>query len=419
MLPNNIKILILIFGFFGGTKASPMEALYQPLNSISTSQSEIAFWNAKVHSSTSGYVHLPQLAAVKQATFGMNGDIQLLKEAEQHLIDALNLPAKNKVPMFCALASNYISQHRFCDALDVMNEANTYNHDRRMIDLLLFDVYLELGWEKEAEHQLNTIGLDRNFDYLIRRAKWEDGNGRLDLAVRYLERARSLAERSKQPSHLAWIYSNLGDFYGHQGNLDASESSFKKALMLNPSDAHSFKGLAWIQYSKHGNVMEAINMIEQILTIKKSPDLLLLKSEMYRTIGMNEKANELELGAFNLMTDQRYGRMYQIPIAQHLARNGQLEKAIDLMKNEIEERPTPEVFAATAHVLWMSDKKTSALEIATKKVLGKTVEPKALLNILPIVIDTSLKGEVIDELAETRFELGPVLYERYKSFVDA
>lgn len=417
MLPSNIKILILIFGFFGGIKASPLEALYQPSNSLNSHISEIEFWNSKVFTSSSGFVHLPQLAAVKQTTFGVNGNIQLLIEAERHLLQALDNPAKNKVPIMCALASNYISQHRFCDALDVMNEANMYDYDRRMIDLLLFDIYLELGWEKEAEHQLHTIGFDRNFDYLIRRAKWEDGNGRLDLAVRYLERARDMAERSKQPSQLSWIYSNLGDFYGHQGNLKASEASFQQALAMNPADAHSYKGLAWIQYSEHGNMTKAMDMLDKILEIKSSPDILLLKAQVYQSMDMPERATKLEMTAYQMMNDARYGRMYQLPLAHALAEQKNYDEALSLAVDEVDQRPTPETFAAMCNILWQANKKERALLLANEYVIGKTVEPKALLNILPVIMATNHEKLIVEELAGTRFELGPVLFQEYQSYL--
>lgn len=416
--PKGIKLLAvkklilncLLFVFaISVSKAEINGSMYQPSGEKSKLETDLLFWNNKITQSQNGHIYLSKLAAVKEKLFKLTGDISFLKSAERHRIQSLAHPMKDRAPQLCALGRNYISQHRFCDALDVTMEAAALQSQERMTNLMLFDIYLELGWGEDAEYQLNIIGMDRNFDYLIRRAKWEDGEGNLDLAVRYLERAAKLAESSRQQGQIHWIYSNLGDFYGHQGELVKSEEAFKRALAIDPSDAHSMKGLAWITYSDQRKTQDAIAIMEKITASKVSPDLLLLKSEMHKDLNNLKRSQELEKEALNLAMAEGYGRMYQLHIADMIKKE-RPEKALALIQDELKERPTPEIFAALAEVHYLMGDQRTAEIIATQNVWESTYEPKALLRILPIMKEGNqeIAQQIEDELSGATYELGPV-----------
>lgn len=414
-----IWTLLFVFGIGDGTQASSdLEALYQPQIPLHNVQQEIDFWNSKFNSNPNGYIYLKKMAKAESSAFALNGKIEHLITAEDHLRNALNHPAKDHVPTLCALAGNYISQHRFCDALDLLMTAASLRSEKRMVELMLFDVYLELGWDDEAEETLHSIGMDRNFDYLIRRAKWEDGQGKLDLAVRYLERARSLAEKSHQHSQLAWIYSNLGDFYGHQGKIDLSAESFKSALAIDPGDAHSLKGLAWIEYSHRDDPDKALELLNSILAIKSTPDLLMLKAEILAYMGQNSYSNQIKVAAVQKAMKPQYGKMYNVLMADHLVNEKQeLSRAISMLETEIDERPTPELIANLSRAYWEHHDHSNALRLA-KKVVGHTYEPIALMNILPVLQDDELRDEISEELKDARFELGPLKFEEVGQLVE-
>ncbi|MDX1685238.1 MAG: tetratricopeptide repeat protein [Saprospiraceae bacterium] len=411
-----IWVFAFVFGIFGSTQASSsLEALYQPQVPLQKNRSEIEFWKSKIKSNPNGYIYFGRLASAESRAFQLNGNIQHLKNAENHLLESLDHPAKDHVPLLCALARNYISQHRFCEALDILDEAATHRSEERMVKLLLFDVYLELGWNNEAKQTLNQLGMDRNFDYLIRRAKWEDGQGRLNLAVRYLERARKLAEKSNQKHQKAWIYSNLGDFYGHQGRIDKSKSSFIKALQIDPGDDHSLKGLAWIEYSHNDDPEKALQLLDRILSVKVSPDHLMLKAELLSYISRTQQANELKEVVFELAGSGPYGDMYNLLKAEfHLEKPHHAHKAIQLLEKEVQERSTPEIVAFLSYAKWKKGDLGEARKLAID-VIGQTFEPVALLHILAVIEDQNSRDQIIKELKDARYELGPVTYSHFES----
>lgn len=56
-----------------------------------------------------------------------------------------------------------------------------------------------------------------DFDYLIRVSKRYDHKGYLSSAIRFMEKAMKKAEEANDKDLKVWSYTNLADFYGHNG----------------------------------------------------------------------------------------------------------------------------------------------------------------------------------------------------------
>ena len=82
-----------------------------------------------------------------------------------------------------SLARNYISQHRFKEALVIANKALAIGEGMIETQKLLFDVNMELGNYSEAQKNLNFLTNRKDFDYLIRISKWNDHLGDLKTAT--------------------------------------------------------------------------------------------------------------------------------------------------------------------------------------------------------------------------------------------
>ena len=93
-----------------------------------------------------------------------------------------------------SIAKNYISQHRFKEALSHLEKANALGENKKGTQKMLFDVYMELGNYDLAEGMLTEIKDFKDFDYLIRLAKWNDHKGDLDTAIDLMEKAMSIVE---------------------------------------------------------------------------------------------------------------------------------------------------------------------------------------------------------------------------------
>eukprot|EP01090_Pellita_catalonica_P014485 TRINITY_DN3701_c0_g3_i1.p1 TRINITY_DN3701_c0_g3~~TRINITY_DN3701_c0_g3_i1.p1 ORF type:complete len:182 (-),score=35.45 TRINITY_DN3701_c0_g3_i1:25-570(-) len=145
---------------------------------------------------------------------------------------------------------------------------------------MLFDVYLELGEPEKASEYLAEIENYADFDYLIRVSKWHDYKGDLSSAIRFMEKAMKKAEEANNKDLKAWSYTNLADFYGHNGQIKDSYKLYLKALELDNSNAYAKKGIAWIVYSHDKNPDEALRILDIISNEHSSPDYYLLKAEI-------------------------------------------------------------------------------------------------------------------------------------------
>ncbi|NNC69415.1 MAG: tetratricopeptide repeat protein, partial [Flavobacteriaceae bacterium] len=293
------------------------------------------------------------------------------------------------------------------------------NGEKRMAtQKMLFDVYLELGDDDLAEAYLNKFKNLSDFDYLIRLAKWSDHQGNLENAITYFEMAKRIAESAKNKNQLQWIYSNLGDVYGHANRISDSYDHYLKALELNPDDAYSLKGIAWIIYSHEKNPKEALRILDRVTEMNASPDYFLLKAEIAEF--MNDSlAKEKNLNRYlQLVTNKNYGQMYNkhnILLATDEFDNA--TNALEKAQQEIKLRATPQSYDLLAWSYYVNGDVKKALTIVEEKVVNKTFEPEVQYHIAEIYKANGLGKDAKKlkrELLESAYELGPLLIEKIK-----
>ena len=210
-------------------------------------------WTDKLSETPNQYPYLVKRAAAYTSIFDATGDIDYLIKAEEDLKQAVDVTKGKTSSYLKSLASNYISQHRFKEALNLLKQAEENGDKLNGTHKMLFDVYLELGNYLAAESYLKHIKNTSDFDYLIRLAKWEDHKGNLEGAIINMEKAKAIAEASNLKGMKQWSYTNLADFYGHAGEIEKSYNLYLKALELDPTDAYAKKGIAWIAFSYENN----------------------------------------------------------------------------------------------------------------------------------------------------------------------
>jgi tetratricopeptide (TPR) repeat protein len=407
-------IITLLFAqsYAWSSHLKDVKSLYAPEFNMAEVLEERAFWVEKINQSDQITFRI-QLAGTYTSEFKINADVTALNKAEMLMKDVHYKSPLNRAGICRSLANIYISQHRFCDALDVLLEASEEGSGFRATQLMLYDVYAELGADNEAQVVLKNLAVNRDFHYIIRLAKWEDSQGNLDEAVTLLEEAREMAMASKNKALICWIYSNLGDFYGHQGNIQASEESYLKALQENPSDWYSAKGLAWIAYSDRDDAPASLSILNQLRKTVHSPDLLLLESEIRIYLGEETTGKALKNAAIQQVTAPEYGDMYNIVVACHLAENDSAFMAIKLAEKEISNRPTPEAYAVLAYAHYKNGDCEEAIALSKKYVIDKTFEPKPLWYQYPIFRNDPLTSlSILNELSGARYELGPVKFKK-------
>lgn len=379
-------------------------------------ESNMQFWMEKNDKKPNRFTYLSKIASSYSHLFAATGNIEYLKLAEKNLIISNEMAHYKSIGSLMSLANNYISQHKFKEALEMLTKAELIGDHLTDIQKMLFDVHLELGNNEMAKFYLEKIENMSDFDYLIRLAKWSDHQGNLDAAVKYLEKAKIIAESSKQKGIMHWTYTNLADFYGHAGRIDESYKLFLKALEIDPNDAYSKKGIAWIVYSYEKNPDEALRILNTVTETYHAPDYYLLKAQIYEfKDDMAAKDEQLSLYK-EAVKNESYGAMYnKYNVLLYTAENENLEEAIAIAKEEVDHRPTALSYDLLAWSYFKNGNIDEAVNITNSHVVGHTSEPMALYHSAEIYKAAGLVKEannIKKEISESSYELGPIVAEK-------
>jgi len=377
---------------------------------------EFEFWQEKFKNDSTHLMEMSRLSGIHAAMFGNTGDISQLKISEKLIKKSHDIAARNKDNYLRSLAHNYISQHRFKEAQVLLDSAYKYPDNKKETEMMLFDVAMELGEYERADTLLGKIKDPKDFNYLIRLAKWSDHNGNLDAAIKYLEQAKQIAEERNDKTLKVWSYSNIGDFYGHAGRLKDSYNSYLKTLEIEPDNHYVKKQIAWMVYSSEKNTAEANRILDSIMVNHKAPDYHLLKAEIAayeENISEEKKQKDLFL---KTTENAEYGSMYNTYLINLYAET-EPEKALQLALNELKNRATPETYQLLAFAQLNTGQKEAALKTIEEHVDGKTEEPKALFHSALVYKANGMNEKVAtlkEELLGASYELGPVKAKEIK-----
>ncbi|MEO8235625.1 MAG: cell surface protein [Flavobacterium sp.] len=263
--------------------------------SLDFTNSEIDFWQKKFDAAPNQITYLSQIASNYSKLFEIRGNINDLYKSEDLLIKSNEALKYSDVKNIRSLSRNYISQHRFKEALVLANKALDIGEGMIETQKLLFDVNMELGNYTEAQKNLNFLINMKDFDFLIRISKWNDHLGDLKTAISFMEKARDIAISNDNKESKIWAFSNLGDLNGHAGNIKIAYDYYLKTLAVEPNNSYALKGIAWIAFSYEKNTTEAKRIIDFVSKKYNSPDFYLLKSQ----IAEYEKNNDSEKQKIN------------------------------------------------------------------------------------------------------------------------
>ncbi|RMB62724.1 hypothetical protein EAX61_03870 [Dokdonia sinensis] len=386
---------------------------------IEKTQKELEFWNSRIKDDSLQLISLAKSGGIYNTLFDKTKDINQLKNAEKVLKKSATIAAIKKESYLLSLAQNYISQHRFQDANKVIAEARAISPNKKEVSYLSFDIAMELGKYDHAQAYLKSIENVSDFGYLIRLAKWMDYKGELDKTIHNMEEAKRIADASNNPSLKTWTYTNLADYYGHDGRIKDSYIHYVKSLELDPNNAYAKKGIAWITYSYENNPEEALRILNSIPKENYSPDYYLLKAEIADSQDNQELKNKNLEMYWQSVNKAEYGGMYDAYNAIYLAEEkGDFKEAIVLAQDDVNERPTPETYSTLAYIYNLNGEPEKALKIIKDHVENKTYEPVAHLYMAQVYKRNGLQDKVMPikkELLEASYELGPVTMRSVKA----
>ena len=378
---------------------------------VETSSKYFELWNSKIRPDSMQLTSFGIVGGEYNRYFQQTGNIGFLKKAEKSLKKAVDIANIGKPGYYRALARNYISQHRFREALKLADSAATIGGDKSETQSLYFDVHMELGNYQLAEKYLDSLKNMSDFGYMIRLAKWNDYKGDLDTTINFMERARAKAESAKNRELMLWSYTNLGDYYGHAGRIQDSYNQYLKALEIDADNAYAKKGIAWIVFSNDKNAVEAIRILDSVTKTYNAPDYFLLKAEIADYMGDDLLRTKNLDQYFAKVNNEMYGDMYNAyNLGLYIDETKQFDKAILLAQTEVNNRPTRESYSWLGYSYLKNGELNKAVEVMDDHVYGKTFEPALLFQAAEVYKANgeeekvaALKGELIGAL----YELGP------------
>lgn len=378
---------------------------------IQLAKTEIDFWQKKYDAAPNQTSYLSQLAGYYTSLFETTFEVNDLYKAEELLLKVNTKLNYAEVAPIRALAKNYITQHRFKEALVLANKALKIGEGFKETQKLLFDINMELGNYTEAKKNLYKFYNTEDFDYLIRMAKWNDHIGDLPTAITLMEKATSKAELNENKSLKIWAYSNLGDMYGHAGRISDSYTYYLKTLQEDENNYYALKGIAWIAFSHEKNTKEANRIIDIISKKHNSPDFKLFKAEMAE-FDKNEELKTKNLNDyFAALQNRNYGVMYNKYNAIIYADNKKnAVKALEIAYQEIKNRPTPESYDLLAWANYNLGNTKKALDICEKHIVNKSFEPEINYHLAEIYKANKINDKIKpikEDLLSSIYELGP------------
>ena len=379
-------------------------------------QSEINFWQKKFDLAPNQISYLSLLASNYSKLFENTGNVKYLYKAEELLLKSNEAYKYSEVGTIRSLARNYISQHRFKEALVLANKALTIGEGIKETQKLLFDSNMELGNYVQAEQNLKAISSSSDYDYLIRISKWNDHLGDLETAISLMEKAKEIAIANDNKSLKIWTYSNLGDLNGHAGNIQKSYDYYLKTLELEPNNSYALKGIAWIAFSRERNTAEANRIIDNISKRHHTPDFYLLKAQIAEYENNTTAKNQNLSAYFQMLESVNYGAMYNKYNALLYADDkNTASKALEIAKIEVKHRPTPDSYDLLAWSYYKLGDSKKALAIAEKYVVGKSFEPKLNYHLATIYKANNKVAKIApikEDLLKSIYELGPNLEQK-------
>lgn len=384
----------------------------RPFTNLIDIETELKFWEERLAKDTSNFIAMEKLAGLKTKRFRMTGIMEDLKESDAYLQRAAKQLGGKEADFYHHLCLNAITRHKFKLARDYNNQARKLTGDTYTSSLLAFDVAMELGSISLAKAKLRQLRNFESFDVLVRRSKLADNQGDLKKAIGLMEKAFDKIKDRSGAALYCWALANLGDMYGHAGEIEKSYKAYVEVLQKNPDYDYALKGIAWIAYAHDANSKEAKRILHYLIKRSQFPDYNLLLAEIAEFEG-NQTKKEMYLTTFKLEAEKpQYEEMCNKYLALLYA--GELKdsrKAIQIAREEIRNRPTVQSYDLLAWSLFQNGQIKNAARIVREFIEGASSEPEILYHagvILKSAGERQKARQYLLEAKEANFELGPV-----------
>lgn len=386
---------------------------------VNFNKARLDFWEKKLKTQPQSSIYKMQVAQLLSERFKINGNINDIHRSDSLLESVLPSKTIRKAPYYRALSANAITRHQFKQAHEYATESLESARHPDQSHLMQFDALLELGKSQQAKAVFDKIKTKNSFDYMIRKARLQDHDGKLNEAIITMEEVAEWCREREKKQLLCWTMSNLGDMYGHADRIKDAYQAYLDVLTIDSSYHYALKGIAWIAFSHDKNPEAARSITKYLLERQSSPDLYLLLAEIEAFEGNTERAAQWENKFIATTSQPAYGQMYHRYLAEiYLDKPSAMNKSQYYIEKELANRPSASSYALLAQYYLKQGNKQKALETIEERVEGKTFEPDVLYQIGLVYKEAGLVNKArkyLNEAATASFELGPLTSKKIQS----
>jgi tetratricopeptide (TPR) repeat protein len=307
------------------------------------------------------------------------GDIAYYDLAEQTLKKALALAPQDfrVADPLVHMASVYMGEHRFTDALAAAQKAIGTGSGNLAAFAIEGDAYTDMGDYDEAATAYSTLqALGRAVSSPLTLAYMSDSRmaylsylrGGSAESVRLMKSAIAAALQTNVPrENLAWLYFELGERYFQTGDLENAALSYQSGVSADPNHYRSLAGLAKVRAAQ-GKLEESIQLYQRSIAIIPFPVYVAELGDVYKKAGrVNEAQQQYDLVEYI----GHLGKLNQVLANRELAlfyadQGIKLQEALELARREFEVRHDIYTWDALAWVLYRNGRFQEASEAMNK-----------------------------------------------------
>lgn len=355
--------------------------------------SRIKFFQEKVQKDNFGTVTTGMLAGAYSGRFGITGNINDLVISDS-LWEITNKKYNGtKASVYQSLSMNSLARHEFKKSLDYAFNAYEIGEHKSITEGMLFDANIETGNYEEAHKLLNSIKNNKEFSYLIRASKYKEITGDIDSSAIFMALALDIAKSNPtRPVLITWTNNSLAAIYMKMEEYEKAYELYTGTLKLDPNNYKALEGIASIASINDKNYGFSEEILLGIAEKLHSPDPYLNLYKIAKLGGNDAKKKEYLDKFIALSSNPKYGKMYNKYLAEILADEyGDFSKAEQIALNEISERPTPSSYFLLAWVYYKQGNNAKAIDIIKNKVEDKTYDPEILAKIDRIYLNETKK----------------------------
>lgn len=262
------------------------------------------------------------------------------------------------------LATIRLDLHEFPGAYRAAREAAEADASSAAAQGSRFDAAWATGRYSVAESALARLPAG-SFAHRFREARWLEAHGRVGEAVRVQRRACSdLSNGASRSATVSWCLTRVAELEGQRSGSEAAAELYRRALAIHPGYRAAVEGLADLAYVRR-DWEEAEELYRRILT-DAHPDLHLRLAEVLDARGQDQAASAHEQAFRTLATDSTSEALFARPLALHLAEHGSGDRALSLIRRDLERRPVPAGFEALAWIHLQRGEPQQALEASNR-----------------------------------------------------